>query len=118
MAIPFLSLSNSDGEKFNIIQYTDITQSVWVSLVANTPNTVTIPDGMEMVRFDQDFGVNVYSSPAAISIPTAGASVFSSAEGNAVLRDLRPLITAGILALNLLSTEDTTVRCHFYRLKN
>ena len=115
MSIPFISIPNSQGDKFNIIAYSTPLSSAWVSLLANIPNTVTIPSGMEMVRFAQDFGVNVYSSPDAITIPTAGATIFSRAESNAVIRDITDLIKEGITVLNLLSTADTSVHCYFYR---
>ena len=116
MSIPFISIPNSQGQFLNIIRYNTAESSPWVSLVADTPNTVTIPPGADMVRFAQDFGVNVYSSPDAIVIPTAGATIFSRTETNAVLRDLTDLIKEGITALNLLTTADTTVQCHFYKI--
>lgn len=113
--IPLLSIPNSQNQYLNILSFTPALSSPWVSLVAGAPQVVTIPMGAMFVRFGYSLGgANVYVSPDAIIVPSAGSTEFSRAETNPVVREVGTLTAEGLTALNVVSDQDTTVHFHFY----
>lgn len=115
MAIPLILIPNSQNEQIGAIQYSTPLSSPWVSLLSGAAQAITIPEGSRFVRFAYDQGLaNVYSSPDAITIPTAGSTEFSRAETNALVRFIGDLPAQSITALNLISDAPTTVHLYFY----
>jgi len=113
--IPFLIRTNSQGEDVGAIQFTPGVSSPWISLLAGAAQAVAIPSGAKFVRFAYDVGSsNVYVSPDAITIPTAGSTELSRAETNPLVRFIGELVDKGITTLNLVSSGDTTVHLYFY----
>lgn len=113
MAIPLISLENMQGDKFNILEFTDAVDSPWVALISGVPAIVAIPPGVKFVRFAYALGgANVFVSPDVITLPAP--IELSRAETNPVIRALGTLINQGISTLNLLSDADTNVHLYFY----
>ena len=110
-----LSILNPAGQDFGAITFADALTSPWVHLLANTPQSISIPAGAFFVRFAYDQGAgNVYCSPDSITIPSGGNTEFSRAETNPLVRAIGPLIEEGITTLTLVADANTTVHLYFY----
>ena len=113
--IPLTIIKNNANDDIGAIVFTTAISSPWVSLLAGVPQAVPIPSGAAFVRFGYDQGgANVYVSPDAITIPTAGSTENSRAETNPIVRFVGELVQEGITDLNVVSSADTTIHCHFY----
>ena len=116
--IPFSTLLNAQGVDVGAIVFPPALSSPWVSLLADTPDSIAIPSGAIFVRFAYDLtGANVYVAPddsVPIVIPTAGSTEFSSAETNPSIRVVEELVAKGITTLNIVSDATTTVHIYFY----